>query len=78
MQAALTQSQATLKSALGSITGQGGFDDGMAGDEFGGDEFGDDMGDEMSDVSVDDSEMTGEEPEEPEVDATAGLGRTAR
>ena len=85
LQAALTQAQGTLKSALGSITGQGGgFEGGMGGDEMGamgGDEFGDmagDMGDDMSDVSVDDSEMGDEVPEEPEVDATAGLGRSAR
>lgn len=77
LQAALAQSQGTLKAALGSITGQGGFDAtqdmGDAG-ATGGDEFGDDM----TDVSVDDTEMDAEVPEEPEVDATAGLGRTTR
>lgn len=82
LQAALTQSQGTLKSALGSITGQGGFDAGMGGEEdFGGDMdamAGDEMGDDMADVSVDDSEMGAEVPEEPEADAMSGLGRTAR
>lgn len=78
LQAALTQSQGSLKTALGSITGQGGGFDAtqdmgdagaMAGDEF---------GDDMADVSVDDTEMDAEVPEEPEVDATAGLGRATR
>ena len=69
LQAALVGSKTGLSGALGVITGQG--------SEM--DMGGDDMGD-MSDISVDDSEMGGEElpAEEPEEEPVAGVGRTTR
>lgn len=74
LQAALTQSQGTVKAALGGITGQGGdmaaggLGD-MGGDmgELGGDMGGEELGDEM------DAEMPEEEPEE-----LANVGRAVR
>jgi hypothetical protein len=77
LQAALSQSQATLKSALNSITGQGG----MAADAFGGsgmdaDLGGDDLGgdDGEEDFGMD-TDLPDEEPEEMPV---AGAGRAKR
>ena len=82
LQAALTQSQATLKSALNSITGQGG----MAADAFGGDDMGADMGadlgGDMGDEEGDSFSMDSEEDvsiEEPEEEMpVAGAGRAKR
>ena len=82
LQAALTQSQATLKSALNSITGQGG----MAADAFGSDDMGADMGadlgGDMGDEEGDSFSMDSEEDvsiEEPEEEMpVAGAGRAKR
>lgn len=86
LQAALTQSQTTLKSALGVITGQGGGFGAEAGMDAGG-EMGDmaagDMGDmgsgdELGDMG-DEEGLSGEMPVEPEEEETvAGLGRSVR
>jgi len=87
LQAALTQSQATLKAALNSITGQGGMGDGFGGDvtaDIGGDIGGDDMGDELGgdDMGDDDFSVDSEEDisvEEPEEEMpVAGAGRAKR
>lgn len=84
LQAALTQSQGTLKSALGTITGQGG----AMGDMGAGMDMGADMGmgDEM-DMGADSEELGGEQPDselgdlpsEPDEETpVAGVGRSAR
>lgn len=82
LQAALTQSQGSVKSALGSVTGQGGDmgdmggmgDDSMGGDDMGG--MGDDVSVEEPDLGGDmDSEMP---DEEPEATPTGNLGRATR
>jgi len=81
LQAALTQAQGSVKSALGSVTGQGGdmgagMDDGMGMD----DDMSMDDGDmEMdSDVSVEEPEMDAEPEEEPEEGPTGNVGRATR
>jgi hypothetical protein len=86
LQAALSQSQATLKSALNSITGQGGMaadafggsgmDADLGGDDLGGDLGGDDLGgdDGEEDFGMD-TDLPDEEPEEMPV---AGAGRAKR
>ena len=85
MQAALTQSQATLKSALNSITGQGGMAADAFGDDMGADLGGDDMGADLGgdDLGGDDGEedfgMDSDLPdEEPEEMPVAGAGRAKR
>lgn len=85
LQAALTQSQATLKNALNSITGQGG----MADTAFGGDDMGADLGGDMGDDLGGDDMGDGEDfgmdseddvsVEEPEEEMpVAGAGRAKR
>jgi len=86
LQAALTQSQATLKSALNSITGQGGMaadafggdgmDAGLGGDDMGADLGGDDMGGEEDFGMDSEDDVSVEEPEE-EI-PVAGAGRAKR
>jgi hypothetical protein len=84
LQAALSQSQGTMKSALGTITGQGGGMEGgmdMGGDMAGG------MGDEMGDMGGMGDELGGEQPdtELPELPSepdeslpVGGAGRSVR
>ena len=80
LQAALTQAQGSVKSALGSVTGQGGdmgadMDDGMGMD----DDMSMDDGMGMdSDVSVEEPEMDAEPEEEPEEGPTGNVGRATR
>lgn len=84
LQAALTQSQATLKNALNSITGQGGMaDTAFGGDDMGADlggDTGDDLGGDMGDgedFGIDsDDDVSIEEPEEEM--PVAGAGRAKR
>ena len=84
LQAALTQSQATLKNALNSITGQGGMaDTAFGGDDMGADlggDMGDDLGGDMGDgedFGIDsDDDVSIEEPEEEM--PVAGAGRAKR
>jgi hypothetical protein len=86
LQAALTQSQATLKSALNSITGQGGMaadafggdgmDAGLGGDDMGADLGGDDMGGEEDFGMDSEDDVSVEEPEEEM--PVAGAGRAKR
>jgi hypothetical protein len=85
LQATLTQSEATMKSALNSITGQGGgaeafgADTGMGGDDMG--MGGDDMN---ADVSVEEPLPGGGEEEmsadleAPEAEPVGGVGRAKR
>jgi hypothetical protein len=79
LQAALTQSQTTLKSALNSITGQGGAEAFDAGGDMGADMGGDDMnvdmeeplpggGEEEVDIGI----------EAPEEEPLGGAGRPKR
>jgi hypothetical protein len=84
LQAALTQSQATLKSALNTITGQGG----MADNAFGGADISADIGGDIdADMNADMGDEEGEEnfgmdtemPDEDEEEvAVAGAGRAKR
>lgn len=80
LQAALTQSQATLKTALNSITGQGGaeaFDaDAGMGDDLGAPMPG---GEEEVDLDIDaTAELPAPDMEEPEEEPLGGVGRPKR
>jgi hypothetical protein len=81
LQAALTTSQATLKSALNSITGQGGAEAFDAGGDMGGDMAGGDMGAELD---VEEPLPGGGEEEmdigieAPEEEPLGGIGRPKR
>jgi hypothetical protein len=81
LQAALTQSQTTMKAAVNGITGQGGaaaFDDGMGADMgmAGGEEFADlDATEELPDGGEEDISADIEEPEMP---AVGPVGRAKR
>jgi hypothetical protein len=85
LQAALTASEATMKSALNGITGQGGAEafgaDAGMGADMGADMGGDDMN---ADVSVEEPLPGGGEEdfsadiEEPEAEPVGGVGRAKR
>ena len=81
LQAALTTSQATLKSALGGITGQGGAEAFDAGGDMGGDMAGGEMG---ADIGVEEPLPGGGEEEmnvdleTPEEEPLGGAGRPKR
>jgi hypothetical protein len=81
LQAALTQSQATLKSALNSITGQGGAEAFDAGGDMGGDMAGGDM---SADIGMEEPLPGGGEEEvdigieAPEEEPLGGAGRPKR
>jgi hypothetical protein len=81
LQAALTQSQTTLKSALNSITGQGGAEAFDAGGDMGGDMGGGDM---SADIGMEEPLPGGGEEEvdigieEPEEEPLGGAGRPKR
>jgi len=82
IQSALSQSQSTLKSALGTITGQGdtGFGADMGGDEMGADM---DMEEPLPGGGEEDLDIDLEEPaelpaEEPEMQPLGGAGRAKR
>lgn len=85
LQASLTQTQGTLKTALGSITGQGGGmgdmggEMGMGGDmDMGAGDMGGDLGAEELGGEQPDSEL-GDLPEEPdETEPVASVGRSTR
>ena len=81
LQAALTQSQATLKTALNGITGQGGAEAFDAGGDMGGDMAGGEMG---ADIGVEEPLPGGGEEEmnvdleTPEEEPLGGAGRPKR
>jgi len=81
LQAALTQSQATLKTALNGITGQGGAEAFDAGGDMGGDMAGGEMG---ADIGVEEPLPGGGEEEmnvdleAPEEEPLGGAGRPKR
>lgn len=80
LQAALTQSQTTLKSALNSITGQGGAEAFDAGGDMGGDMAGGDM---SADIGMEEPLPGGGEEvdigiEAPEEEPLGGAGRPKR
>lgn len=81
LQAALTQSETTMKAALNSITGQGGAEAFDANADMG---MGDDMGDMDADVSVEEPLPGGGEEEmsadieAPEEEPVGGVGRAKR
>jgi len=79
LQAALTTSQATLKSALNSITGQGGAEAFGAGDEMGGDMPPPMPGEEEIDIDAT-AELPAPEmdTEPPEEEPLGGIGRSKR
>lgn len=77
LQAALTQSQATLKSALNSITGQGGAEAFDAGGDIGGDMGA--PGEEEVGLDIDaTAELPAPDMEEPEAEPIGGVGRPKR
>jgi hypothetical protein len=84
LQAALTASEGTMKSALNSITGQGGAEAFGADDSMGGDVMGMGGDDMNADVSVEEPLPGGGEEdfsadmEEPEQEPVGGVGRAKR
>jgi hypothetical protein len=84
LQATLTQSESTMKSALNSITGQGGAEafgaDDMGGDMMGGDMGGEETADMNADIPLPDGgeEDISADIEAPEEEPVGGVGRAKR
>jgi hypothetical protein len=79
LQAALTQSQATLKTALNGITGQGGAEAFDAGAGMGADMGAPMPGEEEVDLDIDaTAELPAPDMEEPEEEPLGGVGRPKR
>jgi hypothetical protein len=79
LQAALTQSQATLKAALNSITGQGGAEAFDAGGDMAGDMGAPAPGEEEVGLDIDaTAELPAPDMEEPEAEPIGGVGRPKR